>query len=175
MLFPLGEKLLHLGDLIREEQALRQKAPDSPELAELRKRMRRCLNDTSVFIRHHAPLEIKMAVGCITDKCDPRLVRLLALVTRDQLFDLEGHPTLAEVCDVCVEAHAPEYESYLSFRHEVLACFAAGCYVANKSPYYHSSAVLRLTPHLLLLIAGGVTSGVHRMQGVQRAGKRKND
>ena len=76
MAFILGQKLLHLGDLIRKEHALRQGAPnDAPELEELRKRVKRTYNDTSAYIKHHAPVEIKVTVGCITDNCDPRLLR----------------------------------------------------------------------------------------------------
>jgi len=176
MVFPLGTKLLCLGDLIREEHALRQNEPrDAPELAELRKRMKLAYNDAARFIRYHAPLEIKMAVGCITDICDPRLLRLLALVSRDQLFGVEGHPTLAEACSICVEPHAEAYESYMTMRHDIIESIAAGCYVASRSPIYHSTAVLRLSRRLAFLIGGGITSGLARMRDVQRESWRRDD
>lgn len=169
MSYILGQKLLHLGDVICEEYSLRQNAPnDSPELAERQKRVRSSCNDTAKYIRCQAPVEIQVAVGCIAGPCERRLLKLLALVARDQLYGMEGHPTLREACDVCVEPHTEEYEAYMTMRHDIIESIAAGCYVASKSPIYHSTAVLRLSRRIVFLLGGGVTTGLSRMRDVQR-------
>ena len=177
MAFVLANKLLYLGFLVRQHaEAKGNPQYGSEQLEELRKRLLLSCQDTERYIRSpHSSAEIKVFTNCFdpTKGCDRHLVKALGLIFYCHIYGLVGEPTLAETCTACLNPHADEFGGVLLLRSAILDNIFAGLIHASRAAFFHSDAILRLSPRMLFLLVGGIRTGLARLREPKPGGRSK--
>ena len=151
----LGERL------IAEDVAMQARPPDEQLVIDLHKRSMAALRDAERYVRHHASVEVQLAVTEDSDiqRCDRTLLKALAVVFHSQFVSgADFHPSLSELYRICHDVHDDMYSEYFHFRMSILNSIFAGLYCSNRNPWMHSSAIIRMSPRLAFAILGSLHS-----------------
>jgi len=162
----LGERL------IAEDKAVQAQPADEQLILDLHKRTTAALRDAERYVRHHASVEVQLAVTEDSDiqRCDRTLLKALAVVFHSQFVSgADFHPSLSELYRICHDVHDDMYSQYFHFRMSILNSIFAGLYCSNRNPWMHSSAIIRMSPRLAFSILGGLHSGMARVRDSQWA------